>query len=82
MELTEEQKNYIKSTRNWQTNQDLLIQAHNLTIHNSSEMIRIHKSTLEVAKEAVDYEIEFTKKNMKIFHDWCDENGIDSEIKL
>jgi len=82
MELTEEQKNYIKSIRFWQSSQYNLCSQLNINIDNSEKMIKNHNECLKNSKDQLKHEMEFTKKGMNSYFIWCDENGIDPYIKI
>lgn len=81
-ELTKEEIKYIKSTRLWQTDMDLLCKQIKLSIHNSEETIKLHTLTLENSKRTLAHEQKYTEKGMDTYFEWCDRNNVDPYISL
>lgn len=74
--LTKEQKDYIKSMRNWQSRQDLVIQELKNNLSNSKKIIFLQTEFSKLYKEQINHEIHFTKNAMNEFYKWLEQNNI------
>lgn len=80
--LTEENKDYIKSFRLWIKSQELNLEEVENEYHHSLKRLELERKQAELFKKRIDNNIAYKKSCVNAYEDWCNQNGIDPNIEL
>lgn len=81
-ELTEQEKDYIKSQRVWFKGQKLNLEENKNELAFCLKRIDLEQRQSDVYNERIDNNINYTESSVKVYEDWCKENNIDPDIIL
>lgn len=81
-EITQEQKDYIRSFRLWVESQKLNLEEVENELEHSLRRLDLERKQADLFKLRIDNNIAYTDSCIKSFTDWCDENGIDKDVEI
>lgn len=81
-QLTEEQKDYIRSFRLWLESQKLNLEEVENELNHSLKRLELERKQADLFKLRIENNVKYTESCYESYVEWCKDNNIDPDIQL